>query len=109
MTASTVKICLRKKGKANMPSGLEEILLGYHIRLRPGSQESCVYLGIERLRRGKQINRNFGIKSLLSKNWGACVYTKIWEKNVGTRRLPRLCKSRNRLYEDRYQLIQMRH
>ena len=109
MTASDVKICSRKKGKANKSSELEEILLGYYIKLGPKSQESCVYLGIEWLRRGKQINRNFGIKSLLSQNWGACVYTKIWEKNAGTQRLPRLCQSRNRLHEGRYQLIQMRH
>ena len=74
---SAVKICLRKKGKANGPSELEEILLGYYIRLRPGSQESRVYLGIKQLRCGKQINRNFEIKSFLSQNWEACVYTKI--------------------------------
>ena len=24
---------------------------------------------------------NFGIKLLLSQNWGACVYTKIWKKS----------------------------
>ena len=100
MTASAVKICSREKGKANWPSELEDILLGYYIKLRPGSQESCVYLGIERLRHGKRINRNFGIKSLLSQNWGACVYTKIWEKYAGTHRLPRLCQSRSRLYKD---------
>ena len=76
MTASAVKVGSRKE-KANRPSELEEILLGCYIKLRPGSQESCVYLRIERLQRGKQINRNFGIKSLLSQNWGACVYTKI--------------------------------
>ena len=70
MTASTVKICSRKKGKANRPSGLEEILLGYHIRLGPGSQESCVYLGIERLRRGKPMNQNFGIKPFYPKIGG---------------------------------------
>ena len=75
--ASTVKICSREKGKANRPSKLERILLGYYIRLRPGSQESCVYLRIKRLRCDKQINRNFGIKSFLSQNSGACVYTKI--------------------------------
>ena len=63
MTASAVKICSRKKGKANRPSELEEILLGYYIKLGPGSKEPCVYLGIERLRRDKQMNRNFGIKS----------------------------------------------
>ena len=66
MTASDIKICLRKRGKANGLSELEELLLGYYIKLRPGSQELCVYLGIERLRCGKRINRNFGIKSLLS-------------------------------------------
>ena len=77
MTASDVKICSRRRGKANRPSELEEVLLGYYIKLRPGSHESRVYLGVERLRCGKWINRIFGIKSLLSQNWGACVYTKI--------------------------------
>ena len=91
MTASAVKICSRKNRKANRPSKLEEVLLGYFIKLRLGNQESCVYLGVERLRHGKRINRNFGIKSLLFQNWGACVYTEIWEKNAGTQRVPRLC------------------
>ena len=95
MTTSDIRICSRKREKAKRPSELEEVLLGYYIKLRPGSQESCVYLGIERLQCGKRINRNFRIKSLLSQNWGACVYTKIWEKNMGTQRLPRLCQSRN--------------
>ena len=85
IAASTVKICSRKKRKANGPSELEKILLGYYIRLRPRNQESGIYLGTQRLRRGKQVNRNFAIKSFLSQNWGACVYTKIWEeKNAGT-------------------------
>ena len=44
MVASAVKICSRKKGKANGPSKLEKILLGYYIKLGPGSQESRVYL-----------------------------------------------------------------
>ena len=44
MTASVVRICSRKKEKANGPSELEKILLGYYIKLRPGSQESRVYL-----------------------------------------------------------------
>ena len=109
MTASDIKICSRKRGKANGPSELEEVLLGYYIKLRPGCQESCVYLLIERLRCGKQINRNFGIKSLLSQNLGACVYTKIWEKNARIQRLPKLCPSRNQLHKDRYQLIQTQH
>ena len=45
-SASAVKICSRKKGKANGPSELEKILLGYYIRLGPRNQESRVYLGI---------------------------------------------------------------
>ena len=75
MVASAIEICSRKKGKANRPSKLENILLGYYIRLGPGSQESRVYLGIERLRRGKQINRNFGIKSFfIPKLGGMCLH-----------------------------------
>ena len=105
---ASVEICSRKKGKANGPSKLEKILLGYYIRLGPGSQQSHIYLGIKWFQRGKQVNRNFGIKSFLSQNWGACVYTKIWEEERGNSKLPRLCQSRNRLHEDRYQLIQMR-
>ena len=54
MTASDIKICSRKRGKANGPSELEEVLLGCYIKLKPGSQESRVYLGIERLRCGKR-------------------------------------------------------
>ena len=66
MAVSSVEICSRKKGKANRPSESKKILLGHYIRLGPGSQESRIYLGAKRLRHGKQINRNFGIKSLLS-------------------------------------------
>ena len=77
MAASAIKICSRKKGKANRPSKLGKMLLGYYIRLGPGSQESRVYLRIKLLPRGEQMSRNFGIKSFLSQNWGACVYTKI--------------------------------
>ena len=83
MAASVVEICLRKKGKANRSSESKKILLGHYIRLGLGSQDSRVYLGAKRLRRGKQINRNFGIKSLLSQNLGACVYTKIWIEEHG--------------------------
>ena len=68
MTALVVKICSRKKGKANGLSELEKILLGYYIRLELRNQGSRVYLGIKWLRRGKQVNRNFEIKSFLSQN-----------------------------------------
>ena len=81
MVASAIEICSRKRGKAKRPSELEEILLEYYIKLRPGSQESCVYLRIEQLRHGKQINRNFGIKSLLSQNWGGmCLHQNLGEE-----------------------------
>ena len=91
MAVSAVRICSRKKGKANEPSELEKILLRYYIKLGPGSQESRVYLRTKQLRRGEQMNRNFGIKSFLSQNWGACFYTKIWEEERGNSRLPELC------------------
>ena len=84
IAASVVEFCSRKKGKANSVSESKRILLGHYIRLGPGSQDSCVYLGAKWLRRGKQINRNFGIKLLLSQNWGACVYTKIWREECGS-------------------------
>ena len=80
MAASAVKICLRKKRKANGPSELEKILLGYYIRLGPGSQESHVYLRTKRLRPGKHINRNFGIKSFYPKIGGMCLH-----QNLGRR------------------------
>ena len=47
MTVSAVKVGPRKKEKVNRPSELEQILLGCCIKLRPRSQESCVYLGIK--------------------------------------------------------------
>ena len=46
MMASAVKVGLRKKEKANRPSRLQKIMLGCYIKLRLGSQESCIYLGI---------------------------------------------------------------
>ena len=101
MTASAVKVGLRRKERANWPNESEKILLGHYVRFSPGSQDSRVYLRANRLRHGKRINRNFGIKSLLSQNWRARVYTKIWEKNAGTCWFSKLCQSRNRLHEDR--------
>ena len=85
MAASAVKIWSRKKGKANRPSESENILLGHYIRLGPRSQESRVYLGAKRLQRGKQMNKNFGIKSFLSQNWGHVFTPKFGTKNMGTR------------------------
>ena len=49
MTASAVKVGLRRKENANRPSGLQKILLGCYIKLGLGSQESCVYLRIVQL------------------------------------------------------------
>ena len=84
MAASAVKIYSRKKGKANGLSELEKILLEYYIRLGLGSQESCIYLGTKWLRRGKQINRNFGIKSFYPKIGGHVFTPKFEKRNAGT-------------------------
>ena len=67
MTASVVKVGLRKKEEANRLSGLQKILLGCYIKLGPGSQESRIYLRIKQLRCGKPINFNFWIKSFYPK------------------------------------------
>ena len=107
MAASAVEICSSKKGKANRPSESEKMLLGHYIRLGLGSQDSRVYLGAKRLRHGKHINRNFGIKSLLSQNWGACVYTRIWKKDFRGSKAPKTMSTRDQLCVDQKQLIRM--
>ena len=56
MTASAIEVVSRKKERAKRPSESEEILLECYIRLGLGSQELCVYLGIEQLRCGKPIS-----------------------------------------------------
>ena len=85
MAASAVKICSRKKGKAKGPSELEKLLLGYYIRLGPGSQESRVYLETKWLRCGKHINWNFGIKSFYPKIGGHVFAPKFGKEDAGTR------------------------
>ena len=84
MAASAVKICSRKKGKANGLSELEMILLGYYIKLGPRSQESRMSRN-KWLRHGERVNRNFGIKSFYPKIGGHVCAPKFGKKNVGTR------------------------
>ena len=74
MTASAIGVGSRKEEKAKRSSVLKEILLRCCIRLGPGSQELCVHLGIERLRHGKPINWNFGIKPFYPKIGGMCLH-----------------------------------
>ena len=85
MEASTIEICLRKKGKANRPSEFGNDTVG--ILYKPQTKKSRVtrMSRNKQLRHGEQVNRNFGIKPFLSQNWGACVYTKIWEEERRTR------------------------
>ena len=46
VAALVVEARSKKKGKANGPSELEMILLGYYIKFRPKSQESRICFGI---------------------------------------------------------------
>ena len=83
MMASAVGVGSRKEEKAKRLSASKEILLRCYMRLRSGSQGLCVYLGIERLRRGKPISWNFGIKPFYPKI-GGHVFTpkfgrRMWE------------------------------
>ena len=91
MAVLAVKVCLRKKGKVNGPNESEMILLGYYIKFGPRISGVTHISRNKWLRHGEQVNRYFGIKSFLSQNWGACVYTKIWEEERGNSKLPRLC------------------
>ena len=77
MAVSAIKVGSRKKEKVNRPSELEEILLRCYIKLRPESQESCVYLGIKQLWHGKPMKQNFGIKSFYPKIGGHVFTPKI--------------------------------
>ena len=89
--ALAVEARLKKKGKVNGLNESEMILLGYYTKFRPRiSRVTCISWN-KRLWHGEQVNRNFGIKSFLSQNWRACVYTKIWEEECGNSKLPRLC------------------
>ena len=56
MTASAVGVGSRKEEKAKRLSASKGILLRCYMRLRPRSQELCVYLGIERLQHDKPIS-----------------------------------------------------
>ena len=75
-----------KKGKVDGPNESEMILLGYYIKFGPRISR------VTHISQNKQlVNRNFGIKLFLSQNWGACVYTKIWEEERGNSKLLGLC------------------
>ena len=91
MATLVVEARSKKKGKVNGPSGSEMILLGYYIKFRLRISGVMRIFWNKQLRHGEQVNRNFGIKSFLSQNWGAYVYTKIWEEERVNSKLPRLC------------------
>ena len=91
MVALVVEDRSKKKGKVDGPNESEMVLLGYYIKFGPRISRITRVSRNKRLRHGERINRNFGIKSFLSQNCGACVYTKIWEEEHGNSKLPRLC------------------
>ena len=80
-----------KKGKLNGPNESEMMLLGYYIKFRPRISRVTHIFWNKQLRHGEQVTKNFEIKSFLSQNWGARVYTKIWEEECGNSKLPRSC------------------
>ena len=102
MTVLAVGVGSRKEEKAKRPIASKGILLRCYMRLRPRSQELCVYLGIKRLRHGKPISWNFGIKPFYPKIGGHVFTPKFGRKSAGTHRLPRLCQSRSRLSKNWY-------
>ena len=87
MVALVVETRSKKKGKVDGPNESEIRLLGYYIKFGPRISRVTRISQNKRLRHGEQVNRNFGIKLLLSQNWGACIYTKIWEEECGNPKL----------------------
>ena len=83
VAALVVEAC-SKEGKVNQPSELEMIMLGYYIKFRPRISKVTRISRNKRLRHGEQVNRNFGIKSFLSQNWGHVFTRKFRKKNVVT-------------------------
>jgi hypothetical protein len=79
-----------KEGKVSRPSKLKMTLLEYYIRIWHEKLGITSLLWNKQLQCSEQMNTNFGIKSILSKNWGAYVYTKIWREERENSKLPRL-------------------
>ena len=66
VVAALVVEARSKKGKANGPSELEMILLGYYLKFGPRILGVTHIFRNKQLRHGEQVIRNFGIKSFLS-------------------------------------------
>ena len=98
---------LKKKGKVEGPNESEMILLGYNTKFGPRISRVTHISWNERLRHGEQANRNFGIKLLLSQNWGACVYTKIWGRRMQEHKAYKIVSSRDRSGVNQGRLVLM--
>ena len=79
-----------KEGESNQAERIGDDTVGVLYRIWPEKSGAMCLFWNEQLQHGEQ-NRNFGIKSFLSQNWGACVYTKIWEEERGNLKLLGLC------------------
>ena len=76
-----VALARSKKGKVDGPNKSKMILLRYYIKFGPRISRVTRISQNKRLRHGEQVNRNFGIKSFLSQNWGGmCLH-----QNLGRR------------------------
>ena len=81
---------LKKEGKSKQAEQVGNDTVGVLYRIWPEKSGVTHIFWNEQSQYGEQINRNYGIKSFLLENWGACVYTKFWEEH-GNSKLPGLC------------------
>ena len=74
----------KKEGKSKQAKQAENDIVRVLYRIWPERSEAMRLFWNKHLQHSEQMNKNFGIKLFLSQNWGACVYTKIWEGERGT-------------------------
>ena len=94
-----------KEGESKQAERIGNDTIGVLYRLWPEKSGAMRLFWNERLQHGEQMNRNFGIKSFLSQNWGGMCLHQNLGRGMQELEASRIVSSRNRLDVNRYQLI----
>ena len=76
---------LKRKGESKQAEQVGNDIVGVLDRIRSEKSRVTRIFWNEQLQHGEQINRNFGVKSFLSQNWGHVFTPKFEKKNTETR------------------------
>ena len=76
---------LKRKGERKQAEQVANDTVGVLYRIWPEKLGVTHIFWNEQSQYGEQINRNYGIKSFLSQNWGYVFTPKFGKKNAGTR------------------------